>query len=570
MGSLSQVAPELASTPARKTGVAEILLLCCSVVSLLTSCILWTAHKQVWMDEIFTWREVSDRSLWHLYFAIQHGADGGQPLFYTTAWLWAKVFGAGVLSLRLYSSIAMCGSLLVTWLTMRRFYGLWATAFGVLVFWGSSGALLEQNVEARFYGLYMLMLALSFYLYARLVTTSSTSLGLLVAVFLAQIALVWTHVLGVIYSGLILAALILVDAAKERPRIRVYASFVAGWLALAFWEPAIRASMAAGKPHGWIEMPKISDLRAAYLFADSLQWLKFFKLHSLETGFQIFKRVPELVIYSSLVVVFLYGSSRILKSGWRIISTPRGSVLLLAFFLLLAPAVLFTLSHALTPVFVTRYFLPSGIGLSIVLATAAEALGSDRQSRFRVHRFAWVAVILLLLVWPVLTVWAVGSIKASWDYLDVQRLEGEIPANTVLVAAWQEDFVKLMRLGNQPESKYFYLLDWSSALPGPRAFVLDYHLMQAYRKVGYYAGNIKDNSDFLCSHSDFLVLDAPNANTLEGSRNSSPDMGRPNWFDANIRRAPQFQWKILDTLNSSEVARKLIAVHRQGALAMCR
>ena len=85
----------------------EMFLLICSVCSLLASCILWSARKQAWMDEIFTWKEVSDRSLWHLYFAIQHGADGGQPLFYTTAWLWAKSFGSGVLSLRLYSSVAM-------------------------------------------------------------------------------------------------------------------------------------------------------------------------------------------------------------------------------------------------------------------------------------------------------------------------------------------------------------------------------------------------------------------------------------------------------------------------------
>jgi uncharacterized membrane protein len=69
------------------------------------------------MDEIFTWKEASDRSLWHLYWAIQHGADGGQPIFYTTAWLWVKTFGGSVLSLRLYSCAAMCGALLVTWMS---------------------------------------------------------------------------------------------------------------------------------------------------------------------------------------------------------------------------------------------------------------------------------------------------------------------------------------------------------------------------------------------------------------------------------------------------------------------
>ncbi len=133
------------------------------------------------MDEIFTWKEVSDRSLWHLYSAIQHGADGGQPLFYTTAWLWAKAFGTGVLTLRLYSSVAMCAALLVTWRTIRRFYGMWATAFGVLAIWGTSGVLLEQNAEARFYGLYMLAVALTVDLYTRLVARPAPSRWLLVS-----------------------------------------------------------------------------------------------------------------------------------------------------------------------------------------------------------------------------------------------------------------------------------------------------------------------------------------------------------------------------------------------------
>jgi hypothetical protein len=44
------------------------------------------------MDEIFTWKEVSDSSLLHLFRAIQNGADGGMPVFYATAWVWARVF----------------------------------------------------------------------------------------------------------------------------------------------------------------------------------------------------------------------------------------------------------------------------------------------------------------------------------------------------------------------------------------------------------------------------------------------------------------------------------------------
>ena len=192
-----------------------------------------------------------------------------------------------------------------------------------------------------------------------------------------------THVLGLIYSGLILLSLMLFDAAKGRLRWKLYFVYAAGWLALLVWIPAIRSSMAAGKPHGWIAMPTITDLRTAYLFADSLPWLRLFKRHSLGAGFQIVSRTAEFVIYVPLALVFVFGLRRILRSGWRSIAEPKGALLLIAYVLLSAPVVLFLLSHLITPVFVPRYFLPSGIGLAIILAASADALGSDRPIRSR-------------------------------------------------------------------------------------------------------------------------------------------------------------------------------------------
>jgi hypothetical protein len=566
----SEAASNLDSHPGQKMAASEILLLCCSVVSLLTSCILWSAHKQAWMDEIFTWKEVSDRSLWHLYYAIQHGADGGQPLFYTTAWLWAKAFGTGVLTLRLYSSVAICAALLITWKTIRRFYGMWATAFGVLAFWGTSNVLLEQNVEARFYGLYLLTVAITVDLYTRLVARPDPTRWLLTLALVSQAALVLTHVLGLIYSALILLALILFDAAKGRLRWKLYLFYVAGWLALLVWVPAIRSSMAAGKPHGWIAIPSFTDLRTAYLFADSLQWLRLFKRHSFELGFQIVSRVAEFVIYVSLALVFLFGLRRIARLGWRTISDPKAALLLLAYVLLSAPVVLFVLSHLITPVFVLRYFLPSGIGLAIVLAASADALGSDSGIHARlVPRVMWAVIVLFLMISPVLTVQAVGPIDLSWTYLDVQRFEQFVPPHVPVVAAWQQDFAKFMRYSKNPNVQYYFLLDWPAALVGPRAFVLDYHLMRAYRDNGYYSNYIQDSHSFLCSHSDFVVLDAPNASTMDRGNNNSPDMQKPNWFDVNIRATPQFEWKVIASFDGTEVTRKLIAVHRSAPLAFC-
>ena len=572
MSSVSETLNSVETQGRQKMSRGEVLLLCCSLLSLLLSCILWSSHKQAWMDEIFTWKEVSDPSLWHLYYAIQHGADGGQPLFYTTAWLWARAFGTGVLALRLYSSVAMCAALLITWRTVRRFYGMWATAFGVLFFWGTSGVLLDQNVEARFYGLFMLAVAITVDLYTRLVAQPVPTRALLVLTFLSQAALVFTHVLGLIYSVLILLALILYDVAKGRLRFKIYLVYAAGWLVLLVWLPAIRASMAAGRPHGWIAMPTLTDLRTAYLFADSLPWLRLFKRHSLEVLFQIVSHAVELPIYIPLAVVFVFGLRRISKSGWEAVSDPEGAFLLLAYVLLSAPVVFFVLSHVITPVFVGRYFLPSGIGLAIVLAASANALGSDSRLPSRLMpRVIWAAIVVFLVISPMLTVLAVGPINLSWSYLDVQRFEQSIPPNVAVVAGWQQDLGKLMRYSQNPNAHYYFLLDWPAALAGPRAFVLDYHLMQAYRNNGYYTKNIQDSQTFLCSHQDFVVLDAPNASSLDEHNSNPPDLQKPNWFDINIRTAPQFEWKVIDSFDGigTEITRKLIAVHRRAPLAFC-
>jgi hypothetical protein len=388
--------------------------------------------------------------------------------------------------------------------------------------------------------------------------------------FFSQAALVLTHILGLIYSGLILAALILFDSAKGRLRWKLYGAYTAGWLALLVWLPAIRRSMAAGKPHGWIAMPSVTDLRTSYLFADSSPWLKFFKLHSLELGFHIVSRTAELVIYGSLAVVFLFALRSVAKSGWRIVTDRRCALLLVAFYLLAVPVVLFVLSHLVTPVFVPRYLLPSGIGLAIVLTAFAEELTSYAQAYGRrLLRPIGVAIVFFLMTLPVLTVPALGPASTYRGYLDVSRLEQLIPPDGTVVAGWQEDFAKLMRLATHP-AQYYFLLDWPAAVAGPRSFVLDYHLMQAYRNVGYYSNNIQDSHSFLCSHTDFWVLDAPNTGAMQmGSSLDTIEMAKPNWFDLNIKIRPEFQWKVIASFDATEVTRNLIVVHKKSKLPFC-
>ena len=118
-----------------------------------------------------------------------------------------------------------------------------------------------------------------------------------------------------------------------------------------------------------------------------------------------------------------------------------------------------------------------------------------------------------------------------------------------------------MRLSSHPDGRYYFLLDWPGALAGPRGFVLDYHLMKAYRDSGYYAGYIQDSPSFLCAHPDFMVLDSPLADTV--------DAQKPKWFELNVKSKPEFTWNVIDSLQEAEVSRRLILVHRTGPLDFC-
>ena len=525
-------------------------MLCCSLISLILSCVLWSAHKQAWMDELLTWKEVSDPSLWHLYYAIQHGADGGMPVFYTTAWLWAKAFGAGVLTLRLYSCITMCGALLVTWSTIRRFYGRWSTAFGVLAFWGTSGLLLDQNAEARFYGLFMLTVAVAVDVYARLAMQPPPNSRLLVLSFLSQAALVLTHVLGLLYGGLILLALIVSDAKRRCFRPRVYLSHVAGWLALLVWVPAIRASMAAGKPHVWMVMPTFKFLVVTYIFEVFGPWFELLRHQPHQATFQLVRQATEWGILISLALIFLLGLRGLVKPGQRSGSAPRKALLLVAYLLLSMPVVLFVLSHLINPIFHPRYLLPCGIGVAIILADFADRLGADSSAS---SRLVWRSIVWFFVVSPVAMALSLPPVAASPEYLDVQQVDHVVPPNAAVVVGWQQDFSKLMRFSLTPQTRYYFLLDWPAAVAGPRPFVLDYHLMRAYRDNGYYSRNIQDSHGFLCSHPDFLVLDAE----------------QHSWFDLTIRRMPQFEWKVIDSFDALDPKRTLITVHRRAPLDAC-
>ncbi|HEX4311132.1 MAG TPA: glycosyltransferase family 39 protein [Acidobacteriaceae bacterium] len=474
------------------------------IVSLLVSCVLWSRKKPLSGDELFTHVEISDPSLAHLMHAALHLGGAGMPLFYFTAWIWAHLFGLTDLSLRLYSSISVCAAFLVLFVAIRRRFTARAAFLGVAFGLFACLIVIDQNVEARGYGLYLLLAALAVSQALKVAETPQPRPHDLVFLALTQAGLVLGHVLGVLYGGLILAALIMGDRLHQRFRTRVYLSCVAGWLALVPWIPAIQASAAVGKPHSWIAVPTISDLAIGLSF-----WLfggiYFPPLRNHPLGLAAGWGCAMICVIALLATAIV---------GLKSSNSVRRPTFLIALALLSAPVVFFAVSHIASPIYVARYMIPSALGIAMLAVCRAE----ETKSRFSSGSLLLAFVFLLFPV--------AAALLAKPATLDVARIDA-IAAGRPIVCPWLQDFLLLTRYSADPAHPQ-YPLDENAALRGPAGAIGGFHLMSNYRSQGYLTSQIIDAPQIL-GRPTFLVLDDTDT----------------NWFSLEIANQPRFTWKVL-------------------------
>ncbi len=482
------------------------------VLSLLASCVLWSLRKQMWGDEVFTLTELRDLSLWHLLHAVPRLGGAGMPLFYLTAWPWAHLFGFSDLSLRLYSSAGVCAAFLVLLAAMRRRVSGPAAFLGVAFGLFASLIVVEQNCEARGYGLYLLLAALAIAQALKVADNPQPRWRDLLLLALTQAGLALGHILGLLYAGLILLALVAADLFARRFRLRVYLSCVAGWLALIPWIPAVEASAAVGRPHGWIAVPAAGDLAASlslWLFT-GLYWQLHPPAAVLVAGWFLGVACIAVLIVASI-------------SALRAVPPARSAIYFLGFAFILAPVVFFVVSRLASPIFLPRYLVPSAIGVSVLAAATLHL-------RTRTAKLLGAAILLL----PIAT-----ALLARPTALDVFRVD-QIAAGRVVVCDSLKEFMVMTRYSVRPDLVE-YPLDQAAAdtVPGVDA---DVRLLTNYRREGYLAQNLPDPAQIL-DRKSFLVLDTP---------------GAP-WFHMRIENNPQFTWKVIAQIDR---ARRLIYVEQ--------
>jgi hypothetical protein len=484
------------------------------VFSLLGCCVLWSLKKPLAGDENFTFVELGDPSLAHLMRSALHLGGGGMPLFYLTAWPWAHVAGMSALALRLYSSAAVGGAFLVLVSALGRRFGARAAFLGTAFGFFASLLVIDQNVEARGYGLYLLLAAAAVVQWLRVAETDRPRTRDLAVLALTQAGLVLGHVLGLVYAGLMLLALLTADRLQHRVRLRVYFWFMAGWVALAPWIPAIRASAALGRPHSWIPLPGFDDLVIGLSF-----WLFGGIYYPLLHAFPLGLFVGWLGAVGS--VALLVGPSVLeLRSA----AASRQSAMVLGLAFLMAPVAFFLVSRVLSPIYVPRYMIPSALG--IVLLAVCRAQPGRNAAKPGIGSCA-------LLLLPIATALLAHPARVGVAQID------RVAAGRPVVCDWLDDFLTMSRYSSRPSTPE-YPLDWQAALEGPPAATGAYRLMENYRKAGYLTSGLRDAAAVL-RQSDFVVLD----NT------------RTNWFHLEIEKNPRFAWRVLAKIDGE---RRLIEV----------
>ena len=490
------------------------------VLSLLASCVLWSLKRQMWGDEVFTHVELSDPSLAHLLSAVTRLGGAGMPLFYLTAWPWAHVFGFSDLSLRLYSSVGVCGAFLILLLTLRRFLAPSSAFLGAAFGLFASLIVVEQNSEARGYGLWLFLCAAAIAQLVKVAQSVHPRRRDLVLLALTQAGLVLGHVLGLAYAGLLLLALFVADAMQRRFRPRIYAWAIASWLALIPWIPAIRASAAVGRPHGWIPVPTLADLGSSLSF-----WL-FTGLY-----WQVSAHPPVALLlagwFCAIAVVILLSFTAV----WNFFTeTPQQRLLsLVGFAFVASPLAMYLVSVTITPVFLPRYLMPAAFGIAILAAAWAERTQAGKGIRGLV-----LSGLVLLL--PV-----AAALLAHPEGLNVSRVDS-IAGGRPIVCDSLKDFLVMTRYSAHPSAPEFPL-DWHAALASPPGTTADVLLMRNYRREGYLSTQLLDPSAIF-SQPSFLVLNNDQA----------------DWFRVAIEHNPQFVWR---TIAPVDAQRRVVLVERK-------
>jgi hypothetical protein len=539
--------------------------------TLIASCLILSARKYYWNDELFSYYLLTEPSFARMLAAFGDRINNTPIVYFLIGWVWAQIFGASELSLRLFSSLGMCLAALISWILLRGRYGIWPASFATVGVFGFSFLVLQQNVEARMYGLYLALAVLALLQFDRSQRDQPASTAAALKIGCTHALLLHTHLFGIFYSATIVATGIAVDWCRGRWQPRIYIALSASWLSLLAYMPTFLVQADAGRPRTWIPEPTLGDLGHLYIVD-----LRFASL---------------LLAALLLVQLWLSWGGRAAPAQPRpgppqvrnlVIENPT---LVLGWLFLLVPVGVWLVSLTVKPIFYPRYLLPSLLGAAVVIAyllagfdrAAASSRGvTDGKialsppalvGRLYGNPVARRSVLALMLVLPVLA--SVLHRGSAWrNITEFDYGHSDIP----IVVQYSNTFLSNLFYDAQAY-RYAYILDWDTAVaPESGTFPpQEYKHLEALLRhyPERFSGHIVGNEAFLSAHDRFLVLDYANYDYACDHGQPWYSVGRnlvrwqeslqcPRWLEGRILPDPRYRVAELGRIVNKEWAVLLV------------
>jgi uncharacterized membrane protein len=152
-----------------------------------------TRVARFWTDECLTAYVVEIDSPSRMLAACKDMINAAPPLYFMLAWSWVQAFGASVLALRIFTAIGFALGFGFVHQALRRAFTPQAAVVAAFAALFGCTALVQHDLEARFYGLYFLEVAALVWWLVRDATKERASPVALAGWFALHAALVTTH-----------------------------------------------------------------------------------------------------------------------------------------------------------------------------------------------------------------------------------------------------------------------------------------------------------------------------------------------------------------------------------------
>jgi hypothetical protein len=511
---VTQTTPSGAGTVERRfmgpLSVWEIIFLVALALGILAAATIESRKEYFGNDELITSLLVSNPSFSEMWSAIRRGGELNPPLYFILEWVMARMFGSGELALRALSGVSIALAGWVLYFTVRPLTGPRIAALAIALILGLSHDVFIFAREARYYGFLFLLVSAGIFLLMRLTTSRPVSRRDCVLIFLIHCALVYSHLYGLIYSGVLFMAMAVMDLLRGRLRWGPLGAILAAWVSFCVWLPTTLQQFKSVS-QGVYTPPN------------------FFKL-----GFFL----DELALQTPLTLVglfiFLLGFLALLSARpcraseeAAACSAPGGWVALslVALAMMSVPVSTWLASHIMQPPpFMRRYMFPCAAAwvfmLALMLVAIFRAPVLNPPFKFRVSprlgELAWLGVLACCVGFQPALAWNRPA-RAAMPFVDEDFGYQNLPM--VFENSWY--FVQRAFYGQGRE--YVLLIDREAAEADPGWYTRCYQRFFERWYPKYHKANISHVADL---PAEFLAVDDDYTKTFEWVFPHHPELTR--------------------------------------------